>query len=104
MVIRTVIFGLVGSTKKEISQEILELEKDLNDMHELKTQACGISGINVMNERREKINLITSAINRIESDLNLLRDKKSVETAFRSRANWFEYGEKSNEYINFLLK
>ena len=73
MVIRTVIFGLVGSTRKEISQERLELERDLNDMHELKTQACRISGINVMNDATKAWNMVPSSIKTEETQLKAKR-------------------------------
>jgi hypothetical protein len=42
VVIRTVIAGLVGLNRKELRNGIAELEKDLNEMHDLKVKACGL--------------------------------------------------------------
>ena len=38
----TVIFIRVGKVRKELREEIAELESTLNEMHELKKQACAL--------------------------------------------------------------
>jgi hypothetical protein len=48
--------------------------------------------------------LIDATINRIDSDLRILRLEQSSETGFRARANWYEHGEKSNKYFLNLNK
>ena len=45
------------------------------------------------------MDLKEGAINRTNSDLRVLREKRSAETNFRARANWFDLGEKSNKYF-----
>ena len=101
VVIRTVVAGLVGLNRKELRNEIAELENDLNEMHELKVKACELEKSCKMTR---KINLIESAINHIDNDLRTLRAKQSAETSFRTRARWYEHGEKSNKYFLNLNK
>jgi G:T-mismatch repair DNA endonuclease (very short patch repair protein) len=43
--------------------------------------------------------LIDDAVNRIDGDLRILRLKQSSKTAFRTGANWYEHGKKSNKYF-----
>ena len=45
-----------------------------------------------------KLALIEKAINRLNQDLSLLRDKQSSEIKFKARAKWYDQGEKSNKY------
>ena len=40
--IRSIISGLVGRNRKELKNEIDELEVTLNEMHHLKSQACSL--------------------------------------------------------------
>jgi hypothetical protein len=42
VVIRSVLPGFVGRSRKELKQEIGELEERLNDMHNLKIKACAL--------------------------------------------------------------
>ena len=65
-------------------------------MHKLKCKACAV--VNVV-ERDNKVGLITDAIDRLANDLALLREKQSAATSFKSRARWFDQGEKSNKYF-----
>jgi hypothetical protein len=101
VVIRSVLAGLVGRSRKELKQEISELEESLNDMHNLKMKVCALIDTS---EKTRKSSLIDAAIGRLDGDLRVLRLKQSVETAFRSRANWYEHGEKSNKYFLNLNK
>ena len=72
--------------------EIVDLEGILNEMHELKKQACALDSNE--EENVNKLALIEDAINRTNQDLNLLREKQSYETAFKARAKWYEQGGK----------
>ena len=54
--------------------------------------------------RIRKSDLIDIAVDRLKNDLGILREKQSAETAFRSKANWYEFGEKSNKYFLNLNK
>ena len=101
VVIRSVIAGLVGRNRKELKQEIGELEESLNDMHKLKVKACSLED---RIEKTRKSELIDAAINRLDEDLRVLRLKQSAETAFRAKANGYEQGEKSNKYFLNLNK
>ena len=40
----------------------------------------------------------------MNDDLSVLREKQSAKTVFRSRANWYEFAEKSNKYFLNLNK
>jgi hypothetical protein len=101
VVIRSVLAGLVDRSRKELKQEIKKLEESLNDMHNLKVEACGLVDID---EKTRKSVLVDAAIKRLDGDLRILRLKQSSETAFRARANWYEHGEKSNKYFLNLNK
>jgi hypothetical protein len=100
-VIRSVLAGLVGHSRKELKQEIKELEECLKKMHNFKVKTCSLDD---EGEKTRKSLLINAAKNRIDGDLRLLRLKQSSETAFRARANWYEYSEKSNKYFLNLKK
>ena len=77
----------------ELSRNIAEIKESLDDMHKLKCKACAV--VNVV-ERDNKVGLITDAIDRLANDLALLREKQSAATSFKSKARWFDQGEKSN--------
>ena len=94
--VRSVISGLVGKSRKETKNEISELEKMLYEMHDLKSQTCTIHDYG---EQVNKTSQIENAIHQTNSDLMILRGKLSKETTFRTRANWFDQGEKSNKYF-----
>jgi exonuclease III len=99
--IRSVISANVGFNRKELNNEIKDLEKVLNEMCELKSKACSLDN---EEEKLLKIELIDGAINRTNSDLKLLREKRSAETNFRAKAKWSDLGEKSNKYFLNLNK
>ena len=86
--LRTVISEAVGKSRKIIRTDIEDLEKLVNEMHELKERACRLGN---SEERDRKIQATNEAINRVKDDLNVLREKTSAETNFRARAKWFEY-------------
>ena len=86
----------VGRDRGELRRSISEIEESLDDMHKLKCAACAV----LDNQDREtKVGLITDAIDRLNNDLTLLREKQSASTSFKSRAKWFDQGEKSNKYF-----
>ena len=96
MAIRTTMADAVGRDRGELRRSISEIEESLDDMHKLKCAACAV----LDNQDREtKVGLITDAIDRLNNDLTLLREKQSASTSFKSRAKWFDQGEKSNKYF-----
>ena len=99
--IRSVITSLVGRSRKGLKEEIKDRESELNDMKNLKQKACSLAEEEI---RTRKNNLIDRAIEVLQSDLSILRERQSAETAFRSKANWYEFGEKSNKYFLNLNK
>jgi hypothetical protein len=68
----------VGRSKKELKQELVELEVNLNNMRDLKIKACSIT-------KNRKSVQIDAAVNRLNGDLRTLRLKQSTETAFRAK-------------------
>ena len=48
--------------------------------------------------------LIDNAISRTNNDLYILRQRQSADTAFKAKAKWYEYSEKSNKYFLNLNK
>ena len=60
-------------------------------MHKLKVNACSLED---QIEKTRKSELIDAAISRLDGDLRVLRLKQSAETAFRTKANWYEQGDK----------
>ena len=99
--IRSVVSDLVGRNKRETNKEIKELEDEINEMHALKID---ISNISEIERRNELIQLSNMAINSMEDDLKILRNKQSSNTSFRAKSKWYEYGEKSNKYFLNLNK
>ena len=99
--VRTVLSRQIGLNKKELKNEITDIEDSINEMHNLK-----ISSLNTIDcpERSHKIDLINNAISRLEKDLSILREKQSAENTFRANANWYEQGEKSKKYFLNLNK
>ena len=51
----TVIFIRVGKVRKELREEIAELESTLNEMHELKKQACALNSNVEENMNKQEI-------------------------------------------------
>ena len=101
MAIRTTMADAVGRDRGELRKSISEIEENLDDMHKLKCKACVV----LDNQDREtKVGLINDAIDRMNNDLILLREKQSASTSFKSRARWFDQGEKSNKYFLNLNK
>jgi hypothetical protein len=72
----------------ELKQEIVELEERLNDKRNLKAKSCAL--VNPVEKRRKSV-FINATINRLDCDLRIPRLKQSSETAFRARANWYDY-------------
>jgi hypothetical protein len=86
VVIRSLIDGLVGCSRKGSKEEIYELVECLNVLHNLKVKACSLDD----EIKKTKKSTLDTAINRLDEDLRILRLKKSSETSFRARANWCE--------------
>jgi hypothetical protein len=86
----------MDSSRKELRQEIEELEESLNDMYNFKVEACEL--VDPVEKTRKSV-LIDSAINRQDDVLRMLRLKHKLETAFRAKANKYENYKKSNKYF-----
>ena len=91
----------VGRDRGELRKCISEIEENLDDMYKLKCVAYAVVDVQ---DRGSKVRLITDAIDRLSSDLTLLREKQSASTSFKARAKWFDQGEKSNKYFLNLNK
>ena len=74
-------------------QEIEEVDKNLDNLHNLKVKACSLDD---EVEKTRMANLIDAATNKIDEDLGIVRLKQSSETAFRARAYWYVAWQKSN--------
>ena len=103
VVIRSVFSSKVSEIRKLISTEIVDLEIELNQFEEFKIATIEHLKTNTsnINDKTEKIDI---AINNLKSKLTQQRKKLSDSQAFKSKAKWFEYGEKSNKFFLSLLK
>ena len=91
--IRSALAGLVGSNRKLLRDEIVELENLLNEMQALRVKAVAVE---TRNDRINKVDIIDNAIIRTKNDLAIMRETQSKESSFKARAKWFDKGEKSN--------
>ena len=95
--IRTTIAGKVAEIRKNNNNEIKETEEEINQLIDLKIKLLS---------NRELGN--TSRLDIAISELNKRLAKQRQETekiaSFKSRAKWFEYGEKSNKFFLNLNK
>ena len=101
--IRSVFSVKVWELRKNLTNNIAEIEEETNQMEDLKisiVDSCNVSQPEVLN----KINAVDSAICSLKAKLVQLREKLSNKLAFQSKAKWFEYGEKSNKFFLNLLK
>jgi hypothetical protein len=79
------------------------MEDEINQLEKLKIKI-------LTEENKQEINLNTKTRNidiattKLKIKLNQLRNKSSDNQYFRSKAKWFEYGEKSNKFFLNLLK
>jgi hypothetical protein len=101
--IRSVFSEKVSELRKYQHNEIGEMEDEINQLEKLKIKI-------LTEENKQEINLNTKTRNidiattKLKIKLNQLRNKSSDNQYFRSKAKWFEYGEKSNKFFLNLLK
>jgi hypothetical protein len=62
-------------------------------------------GTNLKEEvNKTKLSKIDIALTVIKNNLEIMRNKMSVYTDFRSSAKWYEYGERSNKFFFSINK
>jgi exonuclease III len=100
--IRSVFSAKVSELRKNIRSEITDIEEELNQMEDFK---IGIVSRADPAQRETDLNdKIDAALTKLKSKLLIQRIKLSDTAAFKSKAKWFEYGEKSNKYFLGLMK
>jgi hypothetical protein len=105
MSIRSVMSQQNGICNTEIRERIIELEDSLNNMEELKIKVNKESRIDEPEiETRRRKSLIDNAIAAIKSELDCFRTKMAKDVDFRTKANWYENGEKPTKYFLNLNK
>jgi hypothetical protein len=95
--IRTTIAGKVAKIRKYNNNEIKETEEEINQLIDLKIKLLS---------NREEINTtrLDIAIGELNKRLAKQKHKAAKIANFKSRAKWFEYGEKSNKFFLNLNK
>ncbi len=83
--------------------EIEEKELSLNQIIEMKTKLLQRLDLNDVS-RQSKMTSIDEAEREIKRILGNLRKTASSSAAFKSKAKWFEYGEKPNKFFLNLNK
>jgi len=99
--IRSVFSTKVMEMRKNLNNEILNTEEELNQIEELKIEKIRILVGNDNTSNMEKIDV---AITTIKNKLQAQRQKLTDSLKFISKAKWFEYGEKSNKFFLNLNK
>ncbi len=101
--IRTVFSSKTSEIRKCINSGISDIEEELNQLEELRIKELSkpnISDLMVGN----KMNDIDAAIGSLKLKLAQQRKKLSDSQNFKSRAKWFEYGEKPKKFFLNLMK
>jgi exonuclease III len=98
--IRSVFSSKVAEVRKQINNEIVNLEDEINQLENFKVEILTAKEINSV-EKSEKFDL---AIHNLKGTLISQRNKLVDSQSFKSKAKWFEYGEKSNKFFLNLLK
>jgi hypothetical protein len=98
--IRSIIGNLVGQNRNLLRGEIEKKNIELNSLQATKILICSdTEGIN-----EEYLGMLTNRIHKLVEDRDQLNDQSSRKMAFKARAKWYEYGEKSNKYFLNLNK
>ena len=100
--IRTTFSTQTSYIKKNINDEVKEIKEEVNQFEELRLQTIKLYPDVLTNT--ENVSAIDSAIQNLNIKLSYLRNKLSEHLAFKSKAKWFEYGEKSNKFFLNLAK
>ena len=103
MNIRSVLSAKTSDIRKFYFNEIKELEDEINQLESIRIST--LENLESLEENDEsKINNVDLAIRNLKTKLHILRNKASETQSFKSKAKWFEYGEKSNKFFLNLLK
>jgi hypothetical protein len=103
MIIRSVIASKVSEKRTQNTKRLSEEEDELNQLENLKIKLLKSNVTNV-SERQLRLENINRAISTIKSSIATQRASNSNKAIFTSKANWYEYGEKSNKYFLNLNK
>jgi len=104
MTVRTVFSYRTGVIRKEITEEIGDLEKAMNNIEMIKVKFLTNNRDPNAAGYENRLSSIDKARDKIKTELELLRKKNDKELQFRSKVKWFEYGERSNSFFLNLNK
>ena len=101
MTVRSVFSYRTGKIRKELNDEIAEVEESLNNIEMLKIKFLKNSSEST---REERLSTINNARITKSNELAELRKRYDKQLQFRSKVKWFEYGERSNSFFLNLNK
>ena len=99
--IRSVFSAKVSEIRKHQYCEISETEEEINQLESLKIKILTDEKSNCS---EDKVTSVDLAIQNLKVKLQHQRNTASNKQQFRSKAKWFEYGEKSNKFFLNLQK
>jgi hypothetical protein len=102
MTVRSVFSYRTGSIRKNLKDEIVEVEESLSSIEILKIKLVKNTLHNT--NREDRLNTIDAIREKKKAELLSLRNKYDKELQFRSKVKWFEYGERSNSFFLNLNK
>jgi predicted ATP-dependent endonuclease of OLD family len=94
--IRSTIANKVMKVRRGLKEDIQDLEEEIDDLEKMR--------IRWIEDNGNQKNIIDQATRKLRSNLTDLRNKLSNTAAFISRAKWFEFGERSNQFFLNLNK
>jgi exonuclease III len=100
--IRSVFSSKTAEIRKIVNTDILDTEDELNQLEEIRIKE--LSNTTISSHHTAKMNNIDTAIASLKLNLTKQRSKLSDTQSFKSKAKWFEYGEKSNKFFLNLMK
>jgi hypothetical protein len=101
--IRSVMSSQTNKARKVNKDVIKDLEDSLNDMTNLKINSLKRDDLSE-DDKHRGLATIDNAISSFKMDLERERNKFSKDIEFRTKANWYENGEKPNKYFLNLNK
>jgi hypothetical protein len=101
--IRSVFATKVSKLRKHVNTEIVELEDKINQLEDLKLNEIGTNNPNP-DQLTLNLPIIDKAITSLKVKLLNKRNKLGEFQTFKSKAQWFEYGERSNKFFLNLIK
>ena len=94
--IRSTIANKVMKVRRGLKEDIQDLEEEIDGLKKMR--------VRWIEENRRQTNTIDEATSSLGNKLMNLRNKLSNTATFISRAKWFEFGEKSNQFFLNLNK